>query len=115
MFIPNLVGQHTARTGHNAHGEPIFASVSTNIACAIVHLDKATDVTSVRSDSSASRANAREQLTTAKILIVKTATVSAGDKFTISGATMRIVGVEPRYAVTGNLDHYECDMERWPN
>ncbi len=114
MFRANLIGLISTVTAHDIHGRSVF---SDPMPCpfAVVHLQKGSQKTSVRADSSASRGSADEIVTIhAKILIPSSMTPKISDHFTFSGKSYRIVSVEDRFSVQGRLDHYECDMQILP-
>lgn len=113
MFLPNNSGLLAKRAGMNVYGEPSFAK-ATKTPCGVVRLNTTSQKTSVRADSSASRGAADELVSDAKILFPATALIDFGDRFEISGMVLRVIKVEPRYAVPGHLDHYEVDFEHWP-
>lgn len=112
MFIPNQIALYSYKTGDNKFGEPTFSS-NTSVQCAVVHFGAGYGKTSVRTDSSASRGNAEEQKIAAKILIASAIVPAPGHRLIIIGRTLRALTIEPRYAVTGKLDHYEVDYEVW--
>lgn len=112
MFIPNQMALYSFKKGDNKFGEPEFSRPKT-VQCAVVHFGAGYGKTSVRTDSSASRGNAEEQIIAAKILIASTIVPEQGHRLVIAGRTLRALTIEPRYAVTGHLDHYEVDYEVW--
>lgn len=113
MFIPNTTGVLAALTGNSIDGSPTFGTPAT-VRCGLVRLAEADEKTSVRTDSSASRGAAEEKIIKrGKVLFPASVTVAHGAKFTIYGVIMRVVSVEPRIAITGELDHHECDLEIW--
>lgn len=112
MFIPNTTGKLYRRTGKDMHSEPTFAAART-VLCAIVHLNKATEKTAVRADQTASRGNAEQFVSAAKLLFPANVVPVINDKFEIRGFTLRVIKVEPRLAVTGKHDHNEVDLAIW--
>lgn len=112
MFIPNKVALYSEKTGENEFAEPTFSDPR-KVACAVVHFGAAAQKTSVRTDSSASRGNAEEVVVAAKILLASTVDPTPAHRLEIAGRKLRALSIEPRWAVTGDLDHYECDYEVW--
>jgi hypothetical protein len=112
MFLPNTTGLLTHKTGQDRFAQATYAEPKT-VPCGIVHLNKAAAKTSVRTDSSASRGNAEEQVSVAKILFPITVAIVAGDKFEIQGITLRVLTIEPRLDVLGRHDHNEVDFGSW--
>jgi hypothetical protein len=113
MFLPNNRGQLFRRMGNNLHGETQFASPQT-VDCGVVRLMPKVETTSVRVDSSASRGMAEETTAKAKILFPAYVRIGQDDRFDIAGISLRCITVEPRYAIAGHLDHYECDFVVFP-
>ena len=111
MFIPNNQARVKAPGGFNKFGEPTFGPVRT-VPCAVIALNRTTEKTSVRTDSSATRGNAEELAASAKILF-KPGIAGQGMKVEIAGFELRIIDVQPRYAVTGAHDHDECLLSIW--
>jgi hypothetical protein len=112
MFLPNTTGTLYRQTAKNLYGEPSFAQPRV-VACGIVRLVAKAEKTSVRADSSASRGNADEEVTTSKILFPVAADPRIGDRFDIQGFVLRMIARHPRLSVYGHLDHYEVDLEHW--
>lgn len=112
MFIPNITGLISSPLPTNVYGESSYGPARV-IACAVVHLTKSQQKTSVRTDSTASRGEARENISVTKILFPSTETVAINDRLEINGQILRIIGVETRYHVLGNIDHYEADADIW--
>lgn len=107
MFVPNQTCSHIAKSGlRTRHGEPIFLDAVT-VPCAVVRLEPSVQHTSVRADSSGSRANAEEVATNATILFPAYVTVQNDDVIEIAGYRLEVKTVHPRFHVTGILDHYE--------
>lgn len=114
MFISNNTGVLERHDGtYDAYGQPKYAT-GVSVRCGVVRLIKENVDTSVRTDSSATRGNAEEEvMRNAKILFPASVAPKRGDKFTIYGITMKIISLEPRIRVTGALDHYECTLENF--
>lgn len=112
MFRPNKFGLLQRRTGYNGFGEPLF-SPQVRVRCAVVSLNLNTAKTSVRTDSSATRGNAEEDTSTAKILFPIDVRIGKEMKFEIAGQQFRVMDVQPRFAVNGRHDHDECMLTVW--
>lgn len=112
-FLPNTTAKLSRMIGINIHSEPSFAA-PVLVECGIVTLADSARPTSVRADSSASRGTIEEKVTDAKILFLPSAYPKIGDKVELQALVLRCKAVQPRLAVTGRLDHYECDFEVWP-
>lgn len=110
MFIPNTFGLLARRTTRNIHSEWSYG-VAKRVPCAIVHLTKGAEKTTVRADSSASRGNAEESVAAAKILFPTSVNIQVNDRFEIKGVYLRVVKIEPRNDVLGRHDHNEIDLE----
>lgn len=112
MFIPNVFAMVAQPVGHTIHGEVMF-DPSVRTPCAVVRLDYSAQKTSVRADSTASRGAAGERVAQSRMLFPENVRIEVGSKVEIAGLTLRVTTKEPRYAVTGRLDHFECDLEHW--
>jgi len=112
MFTPNNRGNLSTRIGSNKFGESQFSAV-VSTPCAVVRLKADIKKTAIRTDASGSRGAADETVSIAIILFPSYVTIGLGDRFIIGGDTLRVMMVQPRYAISGKLDHYECDFEAW--
>lgn len=112
MFIPNRYAKLSRQGPKNFDNERPYKPAIT-VACAVVHLNKKSVPTSVRADSSASRGNARELTLYSKLLFPTAIVLEVNDKVEVDGYVLKCIHIEPRYAVSGQLDHYECDFERY--
>ena len=111
-FVPNNRGKLFRQNGKNVFNEVQWLPGRT-VLCGVVELNDAAVKTSVRTDSSASRANAEETTATAKILFPGNVTITKQDRFEIAGITLRATKIQPRWSVAGILDHYEVDLMSW--
>lgn len=82
-------------------------------ACAIVKLDIRNLTSSVRTDSSATRGNARELIADSVILLNKATRGNIDDVIVVAGYELRILTKQPRFSATGALDHYEITASVW--
>lgn len=112
MFIPNTSGMLSQKQGDNKFGEPVFLT-PISVSCSIIDIRDDIKKTAIRTDSSASRANADELVAQASILFAPGAPVANGDKFVIAGFDLRIIMVQPVNSVFGVVDHQVCSLEAW--
>lgn len=112
MFIPNRTAYTRKRsTTTDAFGQYSFGDKQA-VRIAVVRFDTKTDDSTVRADSSATRGNIKEYHTSGRVLVDKRHVPEWGDLLIIDKKVFRIMEVEPRYNVAGQLDHYECDTEK---
>jgi len=98
--------------GYDVHGQPL-AGARVQTKCAPVRLMSGTEKTSVRADSSASRGNADEVVSDARLLFMTSAVINFGDKLEVAGTTLKVAGIFPRHDVNGVLDHLQVDANIW--
>lgn len=111
---PNLTCVVTPTEGWDAYGSEKFGTPYEE-RCAVVKLDRFVTPTSVRSDSSASRAYADEFQAQSRLLFPNTSTIKSGDKVDLQGISLKVVSVWPRHDVGGEFDHYQVDLTIWGN
>lgn len=113
MFRPNSKGMLYRKTGRDVHGHPAYGA---GVECpfAPVNLNIKALKTTVRADSSASRGSADETVSVARILIVPFVVPNRGDRFDFDDMSFEIVSTHGRRSVSGELDHYECDLQVLP-
>jgi hypothetical protein len=113
MFRPNQVCTIVVASGRtDVYGQPLAATRITE-RCAVVRLVVTNQPSSVRADSSASRGNAKELVSDSLILLAKTTAANIDDLIDIGGFKFRILSKHPRFAINGNLDHYEITASIW--
>lgn len=110
MFLPNTFGMLSPHIGKNVYGEPLFGAPK-KVACAVVHAKSIRQRTAIRTDSSASRANAEELISKTHILFPANVSIGIDDRFQIDGLTLRAGAIESRHSVFGEIDHYEVEFE----
>jgi hypothetical protein len=81
--------------------------------CAIVRLRHDMQHTTVRADSSASRAHADHFTTSNRILLPARTRCEMGDKLTVAGVAIRVMSIFPQHDVSGRLDHFEVSGDVW--
>lgn len=112
MFRPNLTCQVSSVEGTNLYGKETYTAW-VDKKFSIVKLEQASQKTSVRTDSSATRGSAQEILTDARFLFPKDVELVAGDRIKFGGFTLVVVSVFPRHHVNGQLDHWQVDADIW--
>lgn len=110
MFIPNLTCTIAKKTGYDSWGKPTY-SAPVPATCSIIKLTEARDKTSVRTDSSASRGNAEEIKSDARLLFPASTSVNKEDVVEVLTFKLSVTSVFPRVDVPGNLDHWQVDAE----
>lgn len=114
MFTPNLVGYVESISGFDIYGAPQVGPMR-KIQFAQVNMRRKAGKTTVRADSSASRGAADEIRTDlGRILVARHERIEIGDIFTFDGDSYDVVSRHVRRSVTGEIDHYECDLEVRP-
>ena len=109
MFLPNIRCQYQRRGPLDIYGKASFEPVK-NGMCGIVRLESASEATSVRADSSASRGSAKEELITGRLLFPASVKLQQGDVVIVQGMKLTVQSVWPRHSVTGKLDHWQLDL-----
>ena len=113
MFIPNMWAEVRDPTGYSVRSAvPTFAAPVPR-HCALVRLRPKAQKTSVRADASATRGGTDEIAGDGVMLFEKAYEPLVDAIVTVNGTELRVLGVEPRYAVTGELDHYQATLEYW--
>ncbi|MPQ56300.1 hypothetical protein [Duganella sp. FT27W] len=113
MFRPNQHCRIQLSSGkHDIHGQPIPGRYVPE-RCSVVKLATSNEKTTVRADSSASRGNAQELETTSIILLPANTLAKIDDIIQVAAIKLRIATREPKYDVTGRLDHYRIQATMW--
>lgn len=113
MFVPNNTCTIQASEGlSDIYGQP-RPGVFIKERCAVIRLVVMNVKSAVRADSSASRGSALELEAKSKFLLTAKTRASVDDLITIAGSTLRIMTKEPRFDLTGQLDHYEVTATFW--
>lgn len=114
MFVPNLNCRYKKRIGLDMYGAATYGPW-VRAQCGLVRLEQDSMKTSVRTDSSASRGSAKEEIIIARILFPINVNLSQGDVVEASGFEMVVQSLWPRYSVAGELDHWQVDLEAKAN
>jgi hypothetical protein len=113
MFRPNIRCVIQLASGKNdVRGQPI-PGPNVPERCAVVKLVTKNEKSSVRADSSASRGNALELEADSVILLTTGTRAQIDDIIIIGGYKLRIMAKQPRFDVSGRLDHYEINAAMW--
>lgn len=81
--------------------------------CAVVKLNSRSEKSTVRADSSGSRGAAQEVLPDIVLLFKAGNAPDLEDRITVDGVKVRVTARMPRYLVTGAIDHYQVECEKW--
>ena len=113
-FTPNLVGQIQRKAGYTIDGQSML-SVPVKCQFSIVNAKRQQEKTSVRADSSASRGMS-DEITTGlgRILVARHEDIQIGDIFSFDGDSYEVNSKHVRRSVSGEIDHFECDIEVRP-
>jgi hypothetical protein len=111
VFIPNRTCHIRRKGPADLYGQYSYGDKEA-IRFALVRFDTKTEDSTVRADSSATRGNIQEFHASGRILVAKKHVPKHGDIVIVDNKVFNIKEVEPRYNVQGQLDHYECDLEK---
>ena len=113
-FLPNINATVTrSGTQTDVYGQVIVTSKAQKVRIAIVSLDEERQKTSVRTDVSASRGNASENVAKTRLLFPTSFEPVIGDRVKVLDRDLEVKSVFPRHDVPGRLDHYQVDCEVW--
>lgn len=104
--IFNRTLTHRQVIGRDIYGKPQLGPGVT-VACAIVKDVFRNDITTVRTDSSATRSFAEEQNRMMIVLVPFASGVDSGDRLTVNGTELKVAGIHQRFDVFGKPDHLE--------
>ena len=113
MNYQNAEARLFRQIGFTRQGEPQWGRAVT-IRVGVVTLEGSKQKTTVRADSSASRANASEPVAEAVLLLDPNDKAKIGDRLEIDGLRLEISGLQPRRSVLGPLAHIEASLVRAP-
>lgn len=113
MIYPHLPIVVFKNKGSNIYGEATYGPPQHGEKCAPVRLRFMAANTTVRTDSAGTRGHAEEEVAQVRILVLPTSKIRIDDKLHILDTPVRVIGREPRFSVSGKLDHYEllCDQK----
>jgi len=83
------------------------------LMCAVVRLSNASEKTSVRADSSASRGTASEITRDCRLLFLPSTSMKFGDKLNIAGMELKVAEIQTRFDMRGKPDHLQVDLNAW--
>lgn len=112
MIRPNVSCTITEQKGTDVYGQAKLA-LPRKTRCNVVTLVVTSEKTSVRADSSGSRGNVDELVSLSKLLFLPRDDMGIGSKIEVSGVSLRVIGRQLRFTVSGKLDHIEVDCEVW--
>lgn len=112
MFIPNINCTIRKKGKPDLYGQAT-AGVERAERCAVVKMRNESAHTTLRADSSATRAHADEFVTSNRILLQSTTSAQIDDQLNLMGMSIRIKSMHPRMNVLGGLDHFEVEGEVW--
>lgn len=94
--------------GNSKHSYPV------TVYCSVVKLSDESKSTSVRADSSASRGNAKEILSDARLLFKPNIPIKIGDRVEIHGFKLEVSSIRARFEASQNkIDHWQVDLQVW--
>lgn len=113
MFRPNkncILHKSSGKT--DVYGMPM-PGLKYKERCSVVKMNIKSAKSAVRADTSATRGNAQELETDTVLLLPKSSKAQIDDNIEMIGHQFRIVAIQPRFDVNGNLDHYEVGCTYW--
>lgn len=111
-FRPIASALHRSVTGFDATGRPILDD-GRKVGFSPIKIDHSVRQTSIRTDKSASKSRADEDVVDARLLVEPRAQLALGDILEFNGAQYRVVTIFPRYDMSGIVDHYQVDLAKW--
>lgn len=112
IFRPNTPCMIYGKEEFDVYGKPV-ESQGRKSKCSVVRISSAKKETSIRSDASASRGRADEQVFGSILLMLPKEEIQIDNKVEVNGFTLKVVSVMPRYNVAGRLEHQEIGLEVW--
>ena len=112
MFKGNVKMIIERLDSHDEYGEPLLSFIA-NVLCLVVRLQTSTLETPIRDTVSASHSNANEYVGDSILLVPPNSKIKIGDKLTVSGLTLRLSKIEPKYDTRGRHDHYQVGCSTW--
>jgi len=108
----------TRTTKYDGNGRPIHALRKRRTKCSVVHLYDLTEKTTVRADSSASRGQAEEQLSQARLLFGAREQIKTGDLVEVSvnggdNMTIEVTKIFRRMDVAARVHHIDVEGAIW--
>ena len=112
MIIPSTPADLERVRKRDLYGQEKLEKAE-QIYVSVVRLTQRDVKTSVRADSSGSRGAAHEQYADSTVLVLPYVDVAIGDKLTVGGIMLKIVEIQARFDVRGQLDHNQVRLEAW--
>lgn len=112
MIFPTLWVTLYDRKSTDRFGQPKLTRTG-RVLVAPVKLAIGQEKTTVRTDSSGSHGSARETTADVVVLARTSVRIDMGDVLEINGHKVLVVGIHPRYTVTGQHDHNEFHCDAW--
>jgi hypothetical protein len=113
---PCVISSSTKK--YDLYGRPLHSAAKRRTKCAIIHLYREHEKTTVRADSSASRGRADEEVSQVRILLKPNEKISTGDlvEITLKGGqpiTMEVRKIFRRPDVEGVIHHIDIEGDIW--
>lgn len=112
MYLPKTPCLVQHKAGDDVYGRPVFTAWIPE-RCAVVSLAVSDVQSSVRADSSGSRGNAEEIEAVSVILFGPRTIADRNDIVSIAGFKLLVKGKEPKFSVTGAIDHFRMTLTLW--
>jgi hypothetical protein len=112
MYLPNNRLKYFVSRGHSAFGQPLPAS-SHFEPCAIVSIEINDGKTPISGTHDASTSSAEEQLANAVILVGPKTRITYDMVIEVAGQQFKVTGKQPRFDLSGRVDHYQLAAKIW--
>ena len=112
MFRPNTFCLVSQREGFDEWGRERYGP-TVRVPCSLVRLKMTKETTSVRADSSASRARGKEISSESIVLLPPRLDIQIGDRLEILGFQLEVSAMTPRLDIMGRHDHNEVGLKVW--
>lgn len=112
MILPTLWVEYQSVQEADIYGQPIL-SVKKRAKVAPVKLNFQSVHTTVRTDSAGSHGHAYEETADVVLLFLPSSDIALDNIITVLENKVTVVGLHPRYTVTGILDHLEVRCTAW--
>lgn len=99
-------------TGTDVYGKASLAPQTTEL-CDVVSLSHEVIDSSARRGLSATGAHAEDYVAAFHILVASNTKICMGAKIRIRATDLRVTYIQPKFDVSGSLDHYEVKGDIW--